>query len=79
MARIDSRGMMWISAPDKSLAMGNLHRLVLWRTTAADPATGIVQRLRHETLTGERIALIGPRNDGTIGTKSRIIRGRNSM
>jgi hypothetical protein len=71
--------MISISAPDKSLSLENLHRLVLGRTTAADPVTGVAQRLGHEILTGERIALIGLRNDGTIGTKSCINRGNNSM
>ena len=38
----------------------------LMEKTAADGVTEVVQRLRHETLTAERIALIGLRNDGTI-------------
>ena len=38
----------------------------LMEKTAIDGVTEVVQRLRHETLTAERIALIGLRNDGTI-------------
>jgi monovalent cation/hydrogen antiporter len=33
---------------------------------ASREATVAFQRLRHETLTAERLALIGLRNDGTI-------------
>ncbi len=33
---------------------------------AAGGTNEVIQRLQHETLTAERIALIGLRNDGTI-------------
>ncbi len=41
-------------------------RSSLMEKTATDGATEVVRRLRHETLTAERMALIGLRNNGTI-------------
>ena len=38
----------------------------LMEQTTTDGVTEVVQRLQHETLTAERLALIGLRNDGTI-------------
>lgn len=41
-------------------------RSSLMEKTATDGVTEVVQRLQHETLTAERMALIGLRNNGTI-------------
>ena len=38
----------------------------LMEQTTTDGVTEVIQRLQHETLTAERLALIGLRNDGTI-------------
>ena len=37
-----------------------------WTEMPSRESTEAFQRLRHETLTAERMALIGLRNDGTI-------------